>query len=229
MTKTTKLTVPPRAVIFDWDNTLVDSWGCILAAMNGTLRRMGHSEWNLDEAKDRVALSLRDSFPKLFGDRWTEARDVFYAEFEAIHIEHLKPLPGASDMLERLAGLGVTLSVVSNKNGKFLRQEAQHLGWDKWFHRLVGATDAPQDKPDAAPVAMALSDSGVDIGAHVWFCGDAEVDMHCADNSGCLPILLRQEIPRPGEFEYHRPFVHVDGCSKLADLACELLVPISLN
>lgn len=221
-----KLT-PPKAVLFDWDNTLVDSWGCILAAMNGTLRRMGHAEWNLDEAKDRVALSLRDSFPKLFGDRWEEARDVFYAEFEAIHIEHLKPLPGAGAMLARLAELGVTLGVVSNKNGRFLRQEAAHLGWDKWFHRLVGATDAKHDKPSVEPVALALDGSGVAHGPHVWFCGDAEVDMHCAANSGCLPILLRQEDPRPGEFDRHKPFVHVDGCAKLADLAGELLVPIS--
>ena len=71
----------PRAVIFDWDNTLVDSWGCILAAMNTTLKAMGHVEWTMEEAKNRVARSLRDSFPELFGDRWTEARDVFYAAF----------------------------------------------------------------------------------------------------------------------------------------------------
>ncbi|HVI52220.1 MAG TPA: HAD family hydrolase [Candidatus Sulfotelmatobacter sp.] len=219
---------PPKAVIFDWDNTLVDSWGCILAAMNGTLRRMGHGEWSLDEAKDRVALSLRDSFPKLFGERWIEARDVFYEEFAAIHLEHLNPLPGAGDMLERLVGRGVVLSVVSNKNGHFLRQEAERLGWAKWFHRLVGATDAAQDKPAVAPVTLALSGSGVETGAHVWFCGDAEVDMHCAANSGCVPILLREDQPRPGEFDRHRPFVHVDGCYKLADLADELLVPISL-
>jgi len=218
----------PKAVLFDWDNTLVDSWGCILAAMNGTLRRMGHEEWNLNEAKDRVALSLRDSFPKLFGERWLEARDVFYAEFEAIHIEHLKPLAGAAEMLERLAGLGVTLGVVSNKNGRFLRQEAAHLGWDKWFHRLVGATDAAHDKPAADPVALALKDSGIEAGRAVWFCGDAEVDMHCAANTGCLPILLRQDEPREGEFDRHPPFVHVDACNKLADLANELLVPISL-
>lgn len=218
---------PPRAVIFDWDNTLVDSWGCILAAMNGTLRRMGHAEWSMQEAKARVALSLRDSFPKLFGDRWEEARDVFYAEFEAIHIEHLKPLPGAGAMLARLAELGLTLGVVSNKNGRFLRQEAAYLGWDKWFHRLVGATDAARDKPAPEPVALTLQGSGVETGPDVWFCGDAEVDIHCAAESGCLPILLRKEAPRPGEFGRHRPFIHVDGCAKLADLAEELLIPIS--
>lgn len=217
----------PRAVIFDWDNTLVDSWGCILAAMNATLRHMGHGEWTLTEAKSRVALSLRDSFPALFGDRWTEARDVFYAAFEAIHMEHLRPLPGMTEMLESLVGQGVTLAVVSNKNGRFLRQEATHLGWDRWFHKLVGATDAAEDKPAIAPVLLALDSSGIAPGDDVWFCGDAEVDMHCGVNAGCVPILLRAEPPAEGEFDRHPPRCHIDGADSLTELVRELLVPIS--
>ena len=92
----------PRAILFDWDNTLIDSWGCIQAAMNATLRAMGHGEWDLEETKRRVAQSLRDSFPELFGTRWQEARDVFYRTFSAIHLDHLAPLPGAAEMLDGL-------------------------------------------------------------------------------------------------------------------------------
>ncbi|OIQ85319.1 phosphoglycolate phosphatase [mine drainage metagenome] len=209
---------PPRAVIFDWDNTLVDSWGCILAAMNATLRAMGQEEWSLEDAKGRVARSLRDSFPELFGERWQQARDVFYAAFEAIHIEHLAPLPGIEAMLRDLAGQGVLLAVVSNKNGAYLRQEAEHLGWNGLFHRLVGAADADADKPAPAPVGLALAGSGIAPGPDVWFCGDAEVDMHCARNTGCIPVLLRAHGPESGEFDRHPPCCHIDGGASLADL-----------
>ena len=217
----------PRAVIFDWDNTLVDSWACIRAAMNATLKAMGHVEWGMEETKDRVALSMRDSFPTLFGERWTEARDIFYASFSAIHIDYLRPLPGATAMLEALAGMGVALAVVSNKNGGFLREEARHLGWDKLFGRVVGATDAAADKPSPAPVLLALESSGVAPGADVWFVGDASVDMECALNSGCTPILMRQDLPQKGEFDRHPPQRHVACCDEFADLVRQLLVPIS--
>jgi len=224
---TIALQAAPKAVIFDWDNTLVDSWGCIQAAMNRTLSVMGHPEWDIHETKRKVALSLRDSFPQMFGDRWTEARDVFYAAFEEIHLDYLKPLPGAAEMLEGLAALGVTLSVVSNKNGRFLRQEAEHLGWSKHFHRLVGATDAAADKPSPEPVHLALAESGILPGPDVWFCGDAEVDMHCAANTGCTPILLRIDEMEDGEFDNFPPRCHVEGCETFVALVSELVVPIS--
>lgn len=217
----------PRAVIFDWDNTLVDSWGCIQAAMNATLAAMGHPQWDLEETKRRVALSLRDSFPAMFGDAWQEARDVFYRSFAAIHLDHLKPLPGVVAMLGRLDELGVKMGVVSNKNGGFLREEAGALGWDKLFVRLVGATDAAEDKPSAAPVRLVLDSMGIDAGPAVWFIGDAAIDMQCAHNSGCVPILLREDPWRDGEFDHCRPRRHFGHCGEFIDLVHELLVPIS--
>ena len=35
---------PPKAVLFDWDNTLVDTWPCIGRATNITLETMGHPD-----------------------------------------------------------------------------------------------------------------------------------------------------------------------------------------
>jgi len=58
---------PPKAVIFDWDNTLVDSWGTIQAALNMTFDDFGLETWTLEQTKQRVARSMRDSFPILFG------------------------------------------------------------------------------------------------------------------------------------------------------------------
>lgn len=218
---------PPRAVVFDWDNTLIDSWDCIRIATNATLRHMGHREWTLEETRARVAKSLRDSFPVLFGDRWEEARDHFYATFRAIHLDHLRPLPCSAEMLAELCGHGLWLAVVSNKNGAFLRREAEQLGWSRYFGRLVGATDAVADKPSPAPVALALEGSGIAPGPDVWFVGDAAIDMECALNAGCTPLLVRPEPPAPGEFDATPPVCHLAGCGDFADLVRELVVPIS--
>src|SRR5581483_4133747 len=142
----------PRAVLFDWDNTLVDNWPTIHDALNATFAAMGHPAWSLAETRERVRASLRDSFPNMFGDRWEAARDIFYARFEACHIETLAPLPGAEPLLGELHARGVYLGVVSNKTGAYLRKEAAALGWERHLTRLVGAQDAVRDKPDRAPV-----------------------------------------------------------------------------
>src|SRR3954453_5361092 len=64
----------PHAILFDWDNTLVDSWATIHEALNVVMAAMGSPLWSLQETKQRVRLSLRESFPLHFGERWEEAK-----------------------------------------------------------------------------------------------------------------------------------------------------------
>ncbi|HEY3910083.1 MAG TPA: HAD-IA family hydrolase [Stellaceae bacterium] len=185
--------VRPRAILFDWDNTLVDSWATIHEALNLVMAAMEKPPWSLEETKRRVRLSLRESFPVHFGARWEEARDIYLDHFRAIHLDRLASLPGCGELLQGLAAEGIFLGVVSNKTGALLRREADRLGWSRYFGRLVGAGDAAVDKPDAAPVRLALAPSGIAAGEAVWFVGDTGVDMECAKNSGCVPVLLGGE------------------------------------
>lgn len=205
----------PRAVLFDWDNTLVDSWASIHHALQQTLAEMGHAPWTLEESKARVRLSLRDSFPVLFGARWEEARQIYMEAFEAIHLERLAALSGVVELLDHLQGAGFYLAVVSNKTGRVLRREAEHLGWSRYFARLVGATDAAADKPDAAPIRLALEGSGIAAGPLVWYVGDTALDIECALNAGCLPVLLGPARPDDAEFSRYKPHLAFDDCSGL--------------
>jgi phosphoglycolate phosphatase len=205
----------PRAILFDWDNTLIDSWHAIQDAQNHTFAAFGMPPWTLDETKERVRGSMRDTYPDLFGDRWLEAGQIFYQRFAARHLETLTPLPGAEDLLSELHRSGVALAVVSNKKGDYLREEAARLGWKPWFHRLVGAFDAARDKPAIEPVLLALEDTGIAPGDAVWFVGDADIDLACGANAGCVPVLLRQDPPTAAECASHPPVLHVTNCMAL--------------
>ena len=180
----------PQAILFDWDNTLVDSWATIHEALNFLMAAMDKPLWTIKETRERVRLSLREAFPRIFGERWGEARNIYLDRFRAIHLERLTPLPGRAELLEGLSGEGIFLGVVSNKTGSLLRRETDHIGWSALFGSIVGAGDARLDKPDAAPVRLALRPSGIDPGATVWLVGDTAVDMECACNAGCVPVLL---------------------------------------
>ncbi len=205
----------PRAILFDWDNTLVDTWPTILDALNTTFEAFAMPPWSMIEARQRVRKSLRDSFPELFGDRWEEAGEIFYQRYSAIHVEKLRPLAGAERMLGALTDAGIHLGVVSNKKGDLLRRESKHLDWDRYFGALVGALDAEKDKPDPKVIDLALADSGIEKGPDVWFAGDADIDLECAHNAGCLPVLVREQAPGPGEMREHPPVHHFRDCDAL--------------
>jgi phosphoglycolate phosphatase len=208
----------PEAILFDWDNTLVDSWAIIFDALNFTLNAFDKEPWTMSQVRERVRKSLRDSFPTLFGDDWEKAADVFYARFDDIHLTMISPFDGAAEMLADLSGRGIYLGVVSNKRGAYLRKEASHLGWDRHFAKLVGATDASNDKPATDPVELALSGTPHKRGGQVWFVGDADIDMECAFNAELAPVLLRREAPEPQEFNDFQPLCHLENCLALSKL-----------
>lgn len=209
----------PRAILFDWDNTLVDTWVVIHHALKATFEAMDQEPWTLAEAKERVRESARDAFPKLFGERSEEALKVFYATYEADHLEMLTPLPGAEAMLTALAGTpDLFLGLVSNKKGTLLRLEAEALGWAPHFGSMVGANDAVKDKPAPAAVEMALAPSGLISGPEVWFVGDTDIDMTCAIATGCTAILLRPDPPAITEFAGCEPNHYIHGCDALIEL-----------
>lgn len=208
----------PTAVIFDWDNTLIDSWKTIHQALNATLAAYDLDPWSLADTKARVHKSMRDSFPALFGDRWEEVGAFFYEQYDAIHIKTLMPLGDVEDVLSQLEKKGIYLAVVSNKKGHYLRKEAEHLGWDKFFPQIIGALDAAEDKPAVAPVDLALEGSGIEKGLHVWFAGDSHIDLECAFNSGCVPVLVREKEPELLEFKEYPPSIYVPNCLALSKL-----------
>lgn len=185
----------PKAILLDWDNTFADSWKIIHKCLNVAFREMGHPEWKLEEViqgREGIHHSLRESFPRLFGDKWEQARQYYYNAFIACHLQEISLLPGALETIKGLSETGAFVAIVSNKTGGPLRKELAHLQIDQYFHKAVGATDAEKDKPYPEPLLFALKDVG--IGANdfdkVWMVGDSITDIEAAFNTGVVPVLF---------------------------------------
>ncbi len=211
------MTPGPRALLFDWDNTLVDGWAAIQHALNTTFAAFGKPAWSRAEVLANVRKSLRDSFPVHFGDEWERARDIFYDAIHATHLDAVHPLPGTAPMLAAAAAW--PLGVVSNKQGALLRQEAAHLGLATHFRILVGAGDAVADKPSAAPLLMALQALGLPPGRDVWYVGDTAIDMEAARAAGCLAVLLGDAAHDGGIAHCAPDMVFADGAALAVHLS----------
>jgi phosphoglycolate phosphatase len=179
----------PRAIIFDWDNTLVNTWPIIHDALVTTFTEMGLAPWSFEQTKARVRKSMRDSFPEIFGENWQKAGAMYQANYRSSHLNKLEALPQAREVVEEVKRLGLYSAVVSNKNGEGLRKEVGHIGWNDLFDNVTGADDAARDKPFVDPVNLAMAGSGFATASDVWFIGDSEIDLECARNAGCTAIL----------------------------------------
>lgn len=184
------MALPPTAILFDWDNTLVDTWKTIFYAVNDTLLAFGLEPWTEEVALENIQHSGRDAFPKLFGEKAKEAQSFFYRLVEEDNLQGLNPLPDAKGMLDVLITKGIPTGIISNKNGALLRKEVTHLGWNDYFGIVVGAGDALRDKPAADPAFQALECLKIPASPNVWIIGDAPVDWDCALAAGCQPIAI---------------------------------------
>jgi len=179
---------PPTVLLYDWDNTLVDAWAGVTAALNAVFAEFGMPSWTAEDTRARARLSLRESFPPMFGDRWEHARDLFLATFRDRHLDHLQPMQGAAEALA--AGARWPQAVVSNKVGDFVRAEVAHLGWADHFRVVLGAGDAAADKPDPAPIHLALRQLSRRADTSVWYLGDTTLDMQTARAAGVTAVLI---------------------------------------
>ncbi|HUB12382.1 MAG TPA: HAD family hydrolase [Acetobacteraceae bacterium] len=202
----------PTVLLFDWDNTLVDGWAAITAALNVVFAEFGMPPWTRQDCVARVRVAIRESFPPLFGDRWEHARDLFYTSFRDRHLDHLQPMPGAAAALA--AGATWPRAVVSNKAGRYLRAEVAHLGWSGHFGAVIGAGDADADKPDPAPIHMALSRLGHQPDATVWYVGDTALDMRTARAAGVTPVLIG-DAAHDGGIAHAAPDIHFPSAHAL--------------
>lgn len=200
----------PKAIIFDWDNTLVDTWPLIHLALTETMQAMGHEPWSLEVTKKQVHLSMREAFPILFGERWQEAAMIYQRNYRQPRtLEKLTSLPFVEELLTTLKKQpSLLVSIVSNKMGDFLRKEVQHLQWNEYFYKVIGAQDAKEDKPSIAPLLLALEGSNIQLNKEVWFVGDSLTDMECAHNAGCTPIFYGEDDPTHSRYAHCPPLVH---------------------
>ncbi len=203
----------PKAILFDWDNTLVDTWHVTYSALSTALQELGRDPLTPHEYSNQPHLSMRDSGKRLFGDDVEKGEKIFYEAIKKLHLEELVVFEGAEPLLKNLRSRGLYVGVVSNKDGTFLRKEVAHLGWTDHFHQVIGSRDAEADKPSHLPVLAALKASTINPGHDVWFVGDSIVDVQCARSSGCIPLVVGE-----GTAASEADVISVKNCDGLAQL-----------
>lgn len=182
---------PPQAIIFDWDNTLVESHETITYALNRLFEVYKMPSITVHESKRSPQKALNEVFPMLFGDQWQKARNLYHQYYEEVYLEFLKPKEGALLLLEHLTNEKIPLFILSNKTHEHLEMEAKALKWQYHFHVLRGSREGSVDKPNPVSVQQVLENSGLHPKKEtIWFVGDSPIDAQCALQSGCIPIII---------------------------------------
>ncbi|MDT8316759.1 MAG: HAD family hydrolase [bacterium] len=179
-----------KAVIFDLDGTLIDSFHAIMEGFNSTLPRYGLSKLNISETKALVGLSLEETFSNLLGKEHAHmATSLFRKRYKDVYLEKTSPMPYADITIKTLNKGGYKIGVATNKHGGFSRSIIDHLGWGESMLTVVGDGDIPSCKPSPDMIEKNLKDMSVSKDEAI-FVGDSPVDMETGKNAGVFTVAV---------------------------------------
>lgn len=189
-------------ILWDWDNTLVDTFGAILMAQNDMRVRYGLPAWNKEQAKMAMNKSGRNLIKDLVGEENAKAARAYFLEAYAKHAAAIELKEGAKDVLDFAKKQGYINILASNKAGPILRNEVETLGLTHYFDRIIGAEDTLNDKP-----SKEFTDAALDgyQASKIISIGDGMADIKMAHNYQNGIGILVWTNPDTPEFEKEKP------------------------
>lgn len=206
-----------KVIFFDWDGTLVDSLPFLHMSHNHVRKVMGQPEWTMNEYRQQMYRSSLDLYRDIYKERSDEALECLYTFYAKNHIKELSVIEGAYNFLDSLHQNGFVMGLVSNKKHQYLQSEVEHLGWNKFFAVIIGAGHAEKDKPDPAPLLMALRSTNNDACKEkVWYIGDTRTDIETAHKAGCASVLVLHGNDKEDIIKTHKPDMIFDNFEDLS-------------
>jgi phosphoglycolate phosphatase/pyrophosphatase PpaX len=201
--------LPLRAVIFDVDGTLVDTWDLYVETYRRTLADFSG---RLLSVEDVIALRPASEV-RLFQAQVPDAHEAahvrFLEHYDALHAKHVEgPYPGVAAMLDTLRAAGLRLGVVTGKSRGAWRITAGAIGLGE-FAAVFADEDVRDGKPHPEGILAAVATLGVRP-EEVVYVGDSPSDLAAARAAG-VPFAGVLWPKGAGEIDAWRELVTTQG------------------
>jgi beta-phosphoglucomutase len=192
-----------RAVLFDWDGTLLNSYASDTRAYLTMFRALG-VRWGEAE----LARCYSPNWYRVYRaariphTQWDEADRLWTLAYAR---ESPKLMSGARRIVQLLAR-DFDLAIVTSGNRKRVRQQLRDFDLAEYFAACVCSEDAPKKKPHPAPLMLALQKLCANP-AECVYVGDTREDIEMARRAGVSPIGVLGPFPTARQIRAARPDV----------------------
>jgi phosphoglycolate phosphatase len=202
-----------RAVLFDWDGTLVDS-----AALTHRCyaKVFGHFQIPFDQDAFRRTYSpdwyrtyVAMGLPKA---SWPEA-DRLWLDLYARERSEL--MPGARGILELLESRDLALGLVTSGDRERVAEELHTLGVARFFCTVLCRGDAPERKPHPAGLLLALDRMNVPARSAAYV-GDSPEDIQMSRAAEVFSVGIPGGFPNEAELRAAAPDLWAANLSEAA-------------
>jgi HAD superfamily hydrolase (TIGR01549 family) len=204
---------PARAVLFDWDGTLLNSYASDTRAYLTMFRAIG-VDWGPRELARHYSPNWYRVYraARIPRARWDEADRLWTIAYAR---ETPNLLPGARRIIKALQS-NFHLGIVTSGNRRRVRKQLRDFELAHYFSACVCHEDAPKRKPHPAPLQLALARLRTNPEDCVYV-GDTAEDIEMARRAGVLAIGVFGPFPTAARIRAARPDVLLRSIGDLPD------------
>jgi len=205
-----------RLAVFDWDGTLMDSAGAIVASMQAAATDLGLTPPDDKTVRQVIGLGLYDALsqalPEIPASEYPRLAERYRYHF--LSRDHTLPLfDGARDMVAELAEGGWLLGVATGKSRLGLNRALDASGLGPFFH-ATRCADECSSKPAPDMLLEIIEELGA-TSASTLMIGDTTHDLQMAKNAGVDALAVSYGAHPLEALQAERPLGLFDELAQL--------------
>ncbi|HEX6901779.1 MAG TPA: HAD-IA family hydrolase [Thermoanaerobaculia bacterium] len=195
---------PFQLLVFDWDGTLMDSIGTIVACTQAAIGELGLGELPEQTIRGTIGLGLRETIdilsPGCDEDQYGRILECYRKHWVSTYRDMPLMFAGVPEMLRELGERGYLLAVATGKSRRGLDYALDQVGLRDVFHATRTADEAVS-KPHPQMLLDILDELGVPPRQAVMI-GDTTYDLEMARSARtasvgvCTGSHCREELQR---------------------------------
>jgi HAD superfamily hydrolase (TIGR01509 family) len=179
-----------RAVLFDLDGVVIDSYEAWFHQFQQALRHFGHSPVSEHEFRKHWGQSTEDDVRIFMPGRTVgEVKQYFYDHYDE-YVQYLSIEPNADRILHLVKELHLRIGCVTNSHRPIVEETLRHFRLCGYFETVVTADDARMPKPSPAMILHACQNLKTRPESTI-FLGDTATDAAAAMSAGCMFVGYR--------------------------------------
>jgi phosphoglycolate phosphatase len=214
-----------RAVVFDFDFTLVDSSRGFIDCHDFACRELSLEPVGAEASMAMMGTPLHEAFRLLFPDEHHTLADDYVRLWQLRADEVMTDLtevyPDAPRTIANLRKDGRTLGIVSQKLRRRIEAVLEREGLAGCFEAVIGGDDMRAFKPDPEGLLMACERLGARPPEAIYV-GDTVIDGQAAANAGVPFVAVLSGVTPAAAFEPIPRLATLGDISALPDLCRRL-------
>jgi len=172
-----------KAVVFDWDLTLWNSWDIHMALMNQTAEALGYPQPTTADLGVEYSRPFLEHLAWFFPVDQEVVLETYMSYYHAMVWQEQRLYPGIPELIKRLKDNTYRTAILSDKRQIFGVPEFEYSELGELIDQPVFFADGMSPKPDPAGLQDVMRSLEVSP-EECLFIGDSHRDIECAKRAG---------------------------------------------